>query len=629
MSQYPFLDQINDPSDLRKFNLSDLPYVCRDVREFIIDTLAGVGGHFASNLGAVELTVALHYVFNTPHDKLVWDVGHQTYPHKILTGRKAQLSTVRKYGGLSGFPKREESPYDLYNTGHAGTSISQVLGEACARDILGRKHYVVGVIGDASIATGMALEAMNHGGHIRPDHLLILNDNYMSISKNVGSISNYLNALISSQFFHTWRKYTFLFLRWIPLIGPFLMNFAEKVEKSLKHFFTPGGLFEDLGYNYLGPVNGHDVIGLVKILSKAKKIQGPVILHVITQKGKGYIPAEKDPIKYHGVTPFNKQDGSMISSDSSKVTFSKIVGTTLIHLSQRNHKITVITPAMIEGSGLKEYSQKFPERLFDVGIAEQHAVAFAGALSAGGSVPFLCIYSTFMTRAMDQMVQDVSLMNLPVRFVIDRAGVVGSDGETHQGLSDLGYLLGLPNMNVIVPSSGQDIIDSLYFMESYEDHPIAIRFPKDTVSASEINFENPNSMTPGKFRILSHGTDVCLISIGSILFLAKEVKEILETHSKKVKLIDILWLRPLDLESLIDELQEVKAFAILDESYIDMGASGYLLNRLPAEILSRFVRTFALPTEPIQHGERKQILHHYHLSSEEIAGVIRDFLAKV
>ncbi|NCS94298.1 MAG: 1-deoxy-D-xylulose-5-phosphate synthase, partial [Leptospira sp.] len=524
MSQYPILETILSPADLRKIPLEKLPQVCNEVRDYIIDTLAGIGGHFASNLGVIELTVALHYVLETPDDKLIWDVGHQTYPHKILTGRREELKTVRKYNGLSGFPKREESEYDLYNTGHAGTSISQVLGEACARDLLGLQHKVVGVIGDASIATGMSLEAMNHGGHIRPNSLILLNDNYMSISKNVGSISTYLNALISSQIYHTWKKYSFRFFQWIPLIGPALMSFAHKAEKSFKHFMMPGGLFEDLGFSYIGPVNGHDVLGLVKILKKSIQLEGPVLLHVITQKGKGYSPAEKDPIKYHGVTPFNRTDGAMAPSDATKIGFSKIVGNVLMQLTAKNQNISVITPAMIEGSGLKEYSEKYPNHLFDVGIAEQHAVAFSGALASGGSVPFLCIYSTFLTRGMDQLVEDISLMNLPVRIVIDRAGVVGADGETHQGLSDLGYLLGLPNMSVLAPSKGQDIIDGLHFMEKFTSGPIAIRFPKDSILINDCNFTEPNEIEVGKFRKLSEGNDIAILSVGSILPISIETK---------------------------------------------------------------------------------------------------------
>ncbi|MCZ8239142.1 MAG: 1-deoxy-D-xylulose-5-phosphate synthase [Leptospiraceae bacterium] len=625
MSQYPILETILSPADLRKIPLEKLPQVCNEIRDYIIDTLAGIGGHFASNLGAIELTVALHYVLETPEDKLIWDVGHQTYPHKILTGRREELKTVRKFNGLSGFPKREESEYDLYNTGHAGTSISQVLGEACARDLLGLNHKVVGVIGDASIATGMSLEAMNHGGHIRPNSLVLLNDNYMSISKNVGSISNYLNALISSQIYHTWKKYSFRFFQWIPLIGPALMSFAHKAEKSFKHFMMPGGLFEDLGFSYIGPVDGHDVIGLVKILKKSVLLEGPVLLHAITQKGKGYSPAEKDPIKYHGVTPFNRTDGAMAPSDSTKIGFSKIVGNVLMDLTKKNQNISVITPAMIEGSGLKEYSEKFPKNLFDVGIAEQHAVAFAGALASGGSIPFLCIYSTFLTRGMDQLVEDVSLMNLPVRIVIDRAGVVGADGETHQGLSDLGYLLGLPNMSVLAPSKGQDIIDGLCFMEKFVSGPIAIRFPKDSIPIQDCNFTQPNPIEIGKFRKLSDGSDIGILSIGSILSVSMATKQMLEDAGKSVKLIDLFWLRPLDLNALEEELSGVKGFVILDESYVDMGASGYLLNHFQPKTLQKFLKTYALPPEPILHGERVQILKHYNLDPETITKSILSF----
>ncbi|WCL48725.1 1-deoxy-D-xylulose-5-phosphate synthase [Leptospira sp. GIMC2001] len=626
MTLYPYLDRIRFPSDLRNLQPEDLPSVCRDLREFIIDTLAGIGGHFASNLGVVELTVALHYVFKTPDDKLIWDVGHQTYPHKILTGRRDELKTVRKFGGLSGFPKREESPYDLYNTGHAGTSISQVLGEACARDLLGLSHKIVGVIGDASIATGMALEAMNHGGHIRPNSIIVLNDNYMSISKNVGSISSYLNALISSQIYNSWKKFTYTFMQWLPIIGPAILSFMRKAEKSFKHFMTPGGLFEDLGFSYFGPVNGHDVLGLVKILNKVQNIEGPVVLHVITQKGKGYDPAEKDPIKYHGVTPFNKLDGAMAPADSNKISYSKIVGNTLIDLTKVNPKIAVITPAMIEGSGLKEYSEMFPNHTFDVGIAEQHSIAFAGAMSSGGAIPYVCIYSTFLTRGMDQLVEDVSLMNLPVRFVIDRAGVVGPDGETHQGLSDIGYLLGLPNMDLVVPSSGQDIIDSLHFMNTYDSSPIAIRFPKDSVKLADLNFAEPRPLTPGKFRILSQGSDLAILSIGSMLDISQKTRKLLEEKDKSVKLIDLFWLRPLDWEALESELGSVNKFIIMDESYRDMGASGYILNQLNPNTLNKFLKTIALPPEPILHGDRIEILDHYNISPEKIYSSILPLL---
>lgn len=629
MPSYPYLDKINFPQDLRNLKEADLPAVCHDLREYIIDTLSDVGGHFASNLGVVELTVALHYVFQTPKDKIIWDVGHQTYPHKILTGRKKELPTVRKWLGLSGFPKREESEYDLYNTGHAGTSISQALGEACARDLMGESYKVAAVIGDASIATGMALEAMNHGGHIKPNMLVILNDNYMSISKNVGSISNYLNRIISSQVYNKGKTAIYSFLKWIPLIGPALQALAHNMETSFKHFMMrPGGLFEDLGFTYFGPIDGHDVNRVVQMLQNLSKIQGPILLHVLTQKGKGYKPAEADPIKYHGVTPFNKESGKMASADANKIGLSKIVGKTLMDLTNKDKRIAVITPAMIEGSGLRDFQEAYPNHTFDVGIAEQHSVAFAGAMTNGGAIPFMCIYSTFLTRAMDQLVEDVSLMNLPVRFVIDRAGIVGPDGETHQGLFDLGYLAGLPNMDIIVPSSAQDIIDSLHFMKDYSEHPIAIRFPKDNGDLRELKFEKPNQITKAKARVVTEGEDLLILSLGFMLPIAGQVAEILKTKGISVSVIDLFWLRPYDKDLVHTYIAKTKRFVILDESYLHAGASGYLLNEIPGSLIGKFLKTFALPLEPIHHGERNQILVHYRLTATQIAEDLLSVLQK-
>ncbi|TGK00942.1 1-deoxy-D-xylulose-5-phosphate synthase [Leptospira semungkisensis] len=622
------LNGIRLPADLRKLPLEELPKLCSEIRNYIIDTLSGIGGHFASNLGVVELTVALHYVFETPTDRLIWDVGHQTYPHKILTGRKEKLSTVRKFKGLSGFPKREESIYDLYNTGHAGTSISQALGEAVARDLTGNHYNIVAIIGDASIATGMALEAMNHAGHLKKNLLVILNDNFMSISKNVGSISNYLNNIISSHFYLNWKRIFYTFLKWLPIVGPAMESFFKRVEKGFKDVFTPGGLFEDLGFSYIGPEDGHDVIRLVRMLRNIKTMKGPVLFHTITQKGKGYTPAEKDPIKYHGVTPFRKEDGAMDSGDSSKISYSKIVGKVLSDLTEKNPRIAAITPAMIEGSGLGEYVSKFPNHVYDVGIAEQHSVAFAGAMTNGNVIPYLCIYSTFLTRGMDQLVEDVSLMNLPVRFVIDRAGCVGPDGETHQGLFDLSYLLSLPNMDVFVPSSGQDLVDSLRYMEHYDKSPIAIRFPKASVELSGLDFNSNKDLKPGTFRVLQKGTDIALLSIGSMLEEAKKTASILEQEGYSVSLIDLVWLRPLGKEALDEELSQVRYFAILDESYIDGGASGYLLNRISPEYLNRFIKTFAFPPETIHHGERKEIFTEYGLDARSIAKSLSEIVKK-
>lgn len=624
MKDYQYLLNINDPADLRKIALENLPIVCKEIREYIIDTLSEVGGHFASNLGVVELTVALHYAYQTPVDRLIWDVGHQTYPHKILTGRREALKTVRKFGGISGFPKREESIYDLYNTGHAGTSISQLLGEAVSRDMTGQNYECIAVIGDASIGCGMALEALNHGGHIKPKCLIVLNDNFMSISKNIGSISNYLNNIISSHFYNRYKKIYYQILKWLPLIGPALLSFSKRVERSFKSLLFPGGFFEDLGVNYIGPVDGHNVIELVHMLNKLKEKEGPVILHVLTQKGKGYPPAEYDPIKYHGVTPFQKESGEMSSSDS-KIPYSKIVGECLLRLTSKNSRVVAITPAMIEGSGLKKYAEQYPDHVFDVGIAEQHSVTFASGLLGGGLIPYMCIYSTFMTRAMDQLVHDVSLMNLPVRFVIDRAGVVGPDGETHQGLFDLGYLCSLPNMNIFVPSNAQDLIDAMFFMESFNEGPIAIRFPKASEDKNNISFEHITPLEIGKSRVLEKGKDITILSCGTMLSLAKQVSLKLRDFEITTSLVDLRWIRPLDTQTITKEISRTRKFMILDESYLDSGISGYILNRIPPMLLSRYIKTYALPPEVIPHGEREQILEKYGITLDNIVNEVLKF----
>lgn len=623
--QYKYLDRINFPQDLRKLDIEDLPAVCDEIREYIIDTLSGIGGHFASNLGAVEFTVALHYVFDTPRDKLFWDVGHQTYPHKVLTGRKDKLGTVRQYGGISGFPKREESEFDTYNTGHAGTSISQMMGEAIARDMTGQDYKCVAIIGDASFSSGMALEAMNHGGHLKPDCLVVLNDNYMSISKNVGSISNYLSHIISSHAYNRSKKVYFTILKWLPLIGPALLSFVRRVERSFKDILVPGGLFEDLGFRYMGPVDGHNVVQLVQILDRLKHREGPILLHVITQKGKGYSPAEKDPIRYHGVTPFDRIDGTM-PFDKQKIGYSKIIGESLIHLTDKDSCVVAITPAMIEGSGLKAYEKKYPKNVYDVGIAEQHSIAFAASLLGGGLIPFMCIYSTFMTRGLDQVIHDVSLMNLPVRFVIDRAGCVGPDGETHQGLFDLGYLCGMPNMTILAPSNGQDLIDCMQYMYNFDSGPIAIRFAKDSTLPTQLDFETGNAITETKSRVLTRGQDLCILSIGSMLSIAQELAEILAKESISSTIVDLFWIRPLDSQTIETEIANCRKFIILDESYLDSGASGYLLNRIRPQLLSRFLKTFAFPQEAIIHGEREKILKHYQLDSQSISRIVLEEL---
>lgn len=622
MNRYPLLDQINLPADLRKLSRKDLPGVCQDVREYIIDTLSEVGGHFASNLGVVELTVALHYVLNTPEDKLIWDVGHQIYPHKVLTGRKEKLRTVRKRHGLSGFPKRDESEYDLYNTGHAGTSISQLLGEAIARDIQGKSHKCVAVIGDASIASGMAFEALNHGGHVKTDCVVILNDNDMSISRNVGALNQYLNRMLLSSLYNRSRRMWYRFLIWLPVIGPALRIFSRRVERSIKDLLTPGSLFEDFGFRYIGPIDGHDIDEMIRVLQRTLKMKGPILIHALTQKGKGYRPAEENPIRYHSVTLFDKKDGTFKKAAGTQVGFSAIVGDTLKEIFQRNDRAVAITPAMIEGSGLRDLSEAFPDRVHDVGIAEQHSVSYAGALASGGAIPYMCIYSTFLNRAIDQLIQDVCLMNLPVRFVVDRGGCVGPDGETHQGLYDTGVLYAMPNMALYAPATGAELKAFLEFAETYEEGPIAVRFPK--ASCDPETLEEKVDISSRAPVVHAHGKDVALIAVGVMWDEALEAERLLRNeHGILSTVVGLRWLRPLDMRSLVRTLEEVDSFVFMEDAYIHCSASTCILEQLPGHIKAKHLRTFAFPAESIEHGTREEIMAEYELTAPGIAESVR------
>ncbi|MCE9600080.1 MAG: 1-deoxy-D-xylulose-5-phosphate synthase [Spirochaetia bacterium] len=613
------LDDIQHPPDLRQLKLEQLPQVCEEVREYLIDTLASVGGHFASNLGVVELTVALHYVLNTPEDKLIWDVGHQIYPHKILTGRRELLRSVRRKGGLSGFPKREESVYDLYNTGHAGTSISQLLGEAMARDRLKLAHTCACVIGDASIASGMAFEALNHGGHAQTDCIVVLNDNDMSISKNVGALNQYLNRLITSPAYNKWKKLWYSILMWLPVIGPVFQLFSRKIERTFKDLFMPGSLFSDFGFRYIGPVDGHDVLELVDVLRKARELKGPILIHAYTQKGKGYMPAENDPIVYHSVTKFNREDGSMPGKAlKNRIAFSDIVGETLCEIVEKNDRVVVITPAMIEGSGLRAVADKFPDRVMDVGIAEQHSMAFAGGLASGGAIPYLCIYSTFLNRAYDQLIEDVALMNFPVKIIVDRGGCVGPDGETHQGLYDLGVLLSCPNVRVYAPATGGELKGFLKLAERDMQGPIAVRFPKDTCDRDSLDPEKLPDVTRIRPEISPGGKDLCILAVGSMWETGLAVQKELQTKGIYATVLGARWIRPLDTDFIATTLADSEHFVILEDSYIHSSAASYIRWNLPDEINGKHLHTFAFPTESIPHGTRDEILHEYGLSKEAI-----------
>lgn len=623
MHEHPLLDQIHSPEDLRSLSESQLGRVSEELREYLIETVSNVGGHFASSLGVVELTVALHYLLNTPEDKIIWDTGHQTYPHKILTGRREALKRVRQYGGISGFPKRDESTYDTYNTGHAGTAISQMLGEAVARDLLGKQYKTVAVVGDASIASGNSFEALNHGGHIKNDCLVILNDNDMAISSNVGALNSYLNRMITSPTYNWWRKLWYAFLIWTPVIGPALRLFSRKVEKSTKDFFTPGSLFSDFGFRYVGPVNGHDIGELVIVLRKALEMKGPVLLHVLTKKGYGYEPAMRNPIKFHSVTEFNRHDGSPINNNKhNRIGFSEIVGETLTEIATRNRKVVAVTPAMIEGSGLRGLYEKFPDRVIDVGIAEQHATAFSGALASAGVIPYLCIYSTFLTRAVSQFIQDVALMKLPVRIVIDRAGCVGPDGETHQGLFDLGLLLSVPNVKIYAPARGEELKAFILYMENFNEGPIAVRFPKASAERDKLVTDRLPDIS--SIRPVTYGTgrDMAILAIGAMYDTALEVEESLRNMGIRSIVVGIRWIRPLDLDYLVQILNKTERFIMIEDSYASASASNYIMNQLPPYIRQKHQQTFAFPEKFITHGTIEQVRNHYGLSPDAIVNSI-------
>ncbi len=630
--QYPLLSSIEKPEDIRKFKLAELQQLSQEVRNYIIETVTEVGGHFASNLGVVELTIALHYVFDTPRDKLIWDVGHQIYPHKILTGRKERLPTIRKFKGLSGFPKREESIYDLYNTGHAGTSISQLLGEAIARDLKKENYKCIAVIGDASIGCGMAFEALNHGGHLQTDCLVILNDNDMSISKNVGAINQYLNKIVTSQFYNKWRKRWYQFVYWMPILSSALKLFSEKFEKAVKDFLLPGSLFEDFGFRYIGPINGHNLKDLIDVLSRVKNIKGPILLHVLTQKGKGFQPAEKDPIEYHSISKIDKNNGNHPSNKiKNTISFSEIVGKTLLEIFRKNERAVAITPAMIEGSGLRELYNKFPNRVFDVGIAEQHAVTFSGALASGGMIPYMCIYSTFLNRAIDQVIQDVALMNLPVRFVIDRGGCVGPDGETHQGLYDLGFLYAIPNIKIYAPANGAELRNFLFYMEEYDNSPIAIRFPKaeEPLSILSLNVDVKDITPEMIFLEDLPKYQIAILTIGITREIGIQIQKELQNIQISSVVCAIRWVKPVDLISLEKIISKSDAFIFIEDSYEFASASQCILEQLSKESKSKHLKTFAFPSVPIEHGTRKEIMDHYGISPYKIKESILNSFKKI
>lgn len=615
-STYSLLEAIDTPEDLRKLEPDQLPALAEELRGFLLESVSQSGGHLAAGLGTVELTVALHYVFNTPEDKLVWDVGHQAYPHKILTGRRTRMGTIRKKDGLSAFPNRDESPYDCFGVGHSSTSISAALGMAIAAHMDNRPMHSVAVIGDGGLTGGMAFEALNHAGVLDANLLVILNDNEMSISPNVGALNNYLAKILSGKFYSGMREGSKQLLQHHM---PSVWELARRAEEHVKGMVAPGTLFEELGFNYIGPVDGHDLETLVTTLRNLKDLPGPRFLHVVTKKGKGYLPAEQDPVAYHGVSSFDPSQDHLPKSKPGKPSYTEIFGRWLCDMAVKDQRLTGITPAMREGSGLFEFSERFPDRYFDVGIAEQHAVTLAAGQACEGYKPVVAIYSTFLQRAYDQLVHDVALQNLPVLFAIDRAGLVGPDGPTHAGSFDLSYLRCIPNMVIMAPADENECRQMLYTGFQY-DGPSAVRYPRGRGAGIE-PVEEMYALPIGKAEVRLQGQDLAILAFGCTVDAALEAGK---TFSATV--VNMRFVKPLD-EALIIELATThRAFVTLEDNAIAGGAGSAVNELLQARRLYCPVLNLGLADVFLEHGSREELLVEAGLDVEGITASISGFL---
>lgn len=616
------LDNINYPEDIKKLTYQELDELASELRELVIETLSKNGGHLASNLGVVELTLALDKVFNLPKDKIVWDVGHQSYIHKILTGRKEQFKTIRKHNGLSGFPKIMESEYDSFGTGHSSTSISAALGIALARDLNEEDYNVIGIIGDGALTGGMSFEALNHAAVLKKKLIIVLNDNEMSISKNVGAMSEYLYRIRTDETYYKVKKDIESLMKCIPSIGEQVAKTANRVKDSLKYFLVPGMLFEDLGLTYLGPIDGHDVKMMTEIFEKVKEMDKPVVVHVITKKGKGYLPAEKSPDKFHGTSPFDIKTGKKLSVKTNLRNYTSIFSETLVDLAKKNDKIVGITAAMQDGTGLTDFANVFPKRFFDVGIAEQHAVTLAAGMATRGYRPVVAIYSTFLQRAFDQVLHDVCMQNLPVVFCLDRAGIVGDDGYTHHGVFDISYLRLMPNIILMAPKDEVELANMLNTAFTLKA-PVAIRYPRGNVN----NFYDKKPLKTleiGKGEIIKNGEKVCLISVGNMYSEALEVITLLEKEGLKPALANLRFIKPID-GNLLDVLaNKYDKLVVLEENVLIGGAGSAILEYFEknnSQAISSVIR-LGIPDGLVNQGDRKLLLKDIKLDTISIANKI-------
>jgi 1-deoxy-D-xylulose-5-phosphate synthase len=607
---YPLLDTIQSPEQLRLLDRKQLPELAQELRTFVIDSVARTGGHLSSNLGVVELTIALHYVFNTPEDRLVWDVGHQTYPHKILTGRRDGMADLRMPNGIAGFPRRNESPYDTFGTGHSSTSISAALGMAIAAQQQGSERRAVAIIGDGAMTAGMAFEALNNAGAMDANLLVILNDNDMSISPNVGALHNYLAKLLSGRFYASMRRSGEKVLGVVPP----MLEFAKRAEEHVKGMVTPGTLFEEFGFNYIGPIDGHDIETLITTLKNIRKLKGPQFLHIVTQKGHGYAPAEDNPGKYHGVGKFDPSNGCSVATNSKK-TYTQVFSDWLVDMAEQDERLIGITPAMCDGSGLNAFAEKFPKRFFDVGIAEQHALTFAAGMACDGMKPVVAIYSTFLQRAYDQLIHDIALQNLPVVFAIDRAGLVGADGPTHAGSFDLSFMRCIPNMLILAPSDENECRQMLYTAYQH-DGPSAVRYPRGGGPGAVIE-KAMTALPIGKGEVRRHGKNVAILAFGSMLTPALAAGEKLDAT-----VVNMRFVKPLDV-ALIAELAASHSLLVTVEENTLLGGAGAAVMEALQQINPQVATlSLGLPDTFIDHGVHETMLAECGLNAEGIIASI-------
>ena len=608
------LDKIQRPNDVKELKEQELPILADEIRQFIIDKVSDNGGHLASNLGVVELTIALHRCLNFPQDKLIWDVGHQSYTHKILTGRKNGFDSLRKYHGMSGFPKRDESNCDAFDTGHSSTSLSAGLGMVCARELKKEKYKVVSVIGDGSLTGGLAFEALNNAASLKSNYIMILNDNHMSISENVGGLSHYLAGVRTAKGYTNFKKNVKASLSKMNAIGEELERNIRRAKSMLKQVFIPGMFFEDMGITYLGPIDGHNIEALTEVIEDAKQVEGAVLIHVITEKGKGYEPAKLHPESYHGVGPFIKKNG-MAKKPKEEATYTDIFAKTICELAQTHEKLVTITAAMMDGCGLKGFAKRFPDRFFDVGIAEEHAVTFACGLAAGGFHPFFAVYSSFLQRGYDQILHDMCMQNLPVTLMLDRAGLVGNDGETHQGVFDLSYLTMIPNMTVFAPKNRYEFQDAIAFAADFEA-PMAIRYPKTDAVRVLKEYREPIKL--GKSEWIRRGSRVALLAIGTMVETAMEVEELLAKDGIDATVVNLRFAKPLDYEMLDEVLDYHSLIVTMEENVLSGGVGEHICRYV--ELHSTGVRVIAcgIPDKFIHQGSIKELLEETGLDAQSI-----------